>query len=99
MKTPEEIEHARHTVIQAMTQPGLSDVQKAMFCGITTALCWVCDNPNGSTLARLLTGEPVAAGKDHGPALEKLTSFFNCPKCGQPKAHSRLRGMFCMTCD
>lgn len=25
-------------------------------------------------------------------------SAFNCPKCGQPMAHSRLRGMFCISC-
>jgi len=63
----------------------------------------VVDGPNCNTMERMLSDEPMAAGKDPSEALETLKHLskfpgFSCPKCGQPMAHSRLRGMFCMTC-
>ncbi len=104
MKTANQIEHARRVLQDKLQISGLSDAQRTLLGGMLNALVWVADGPNSSTIDRLLSGEEVAAGKDAGPALERLRAMeanrvgFTCPKCRQLMAHSRLRGMFCMTC-
>jgi hypothetical protein len=32
----------------------------AVISGMSVALCWVCENPHGSTLERIMSGEPLA---------------------------------------
>jgi len=102
MKSAEQIKVARNALCEKLNTPGLNPSQSALFCGMLNALAWVCDSPNGSTLDRLIAGEPIAAGKDPSHAhdrLEKIANtVFNCPTCGGPMAHSRLHGMFCPTC-
>ncbi len=101
MKTEQEINDARERLRKRILTPGLNDCQKALVTGMLNALVWAADGPNANTMDRMLSDEPLAAGKDSTPALKRiddLRSGFICPKCGQPLAHSRLRGMFCMTC-
>lgn len=102
MKTAEQIKVARNVLCEKLNTPGLDKSQSALFAGMLNALAWVCDSPNGSTLDKLLAGEPIAAGKDPSQAHDRLEAIVNtvfaCPKCGGPMAHSRLRGMFCITC-
>jgi hypothetical protein len=103
MKTEQQILDARKVLVETLTTPGLRPEQSTVFSGMLNALAWVCDSPNGSTLERLLAGEPVVAGQDPAKGLQRLKALtedpFTCPKCGQPKAHSRIRGMFCLMCD
>lgn len=147
MKTFHTIKLAWQKLQERIQTPGLTDVQKALVCGMMNALVWVADCPNADTMERMLSDEPLAAGKDPSLALDRLKameakpanapgtntghghvwerpdgakarcggpamctecrddelslkaeSFFICPRCGQTMAHSRLRGMFCMTC-
>lgn len=101
MKTAKEIEDARAKLRERVLTPGLSAAQTAMLTGMLNALVWAADGPNSSTMERVLSDEPMVAGKSPDRAMEimeQARSSFLCPKCGQPMAHSRLRGMFCMTC-
>lgn len=102
MKSTEQIKVARNVLCEKLNTPGLNQSQSALFAGMLNALAWVCDSPNGTSLDRLMAGEPVAAGKDPAAAHDRLeqiaNKIFTCPKCGGEMAHSRLRGMFCPTC-
>lgn len=75
MKTPEQIRHARGVLVETLKTPSLNQSQSALVAGMLNALAWVCDSPNGTTLERLLAGEPVAAGKDPSDGLERLDSI------------------------
>jgi len=75
MKTLQQIAHARNVLCETLKTPGLNPEQSAMFAGMLNALAWVCDSPNGTTLDRLLAGEPVAAGKDPSAAVKRLESL------------------------
>lgn len=72
MKSTDEINFARSVVCDRMVLPGLSDVQIAVFNGMSAALCWVAENPNGKVLEDLLTGRQIAAGKDHASAMSRF---------------------------
>jgi hypothetical protein len=75
LKAPEEIANARSVLVETLKIPGLNSEQRAMFCGMLNALAWVRGSPNGTTLDRLIAGEPVAAGKDPSAALQRLDSL------------------------
>jgi len=62
MKTYEEIKTARYAITQAinkLTAGNHTQQQYNVLVGMSTALQWVCDE-GGSTLQRLLDGEPIA---------------------------------------
>jgi hypothetical protein len=63
MKTLDDVNHARVVVRQAVQIKGLSKDQQILLIGLSVALCWVSESPDGSTLQRLLDGEPLAAGQ------------------------------------
>ena len=76
MKTAQELDKARHTLAAAMLTRGLSDMQLTILSGAVIALAWMADDPNGSTLERLLSGEPIdtgpTSGSEHAGSLERL---------------------------
>jgi hypothetical protein len=63
MKTEDDIRTARTKVNQVRMDPSISDDQGILLMGMSVALCWVAESPNGSTLERLIQGEKVEAGK------------------------------------
>lgn len=75
MKTQLAISGAISKVRQTLAMPGLNAEQLALFAGMLNALSWVVESPHGSTLERLINGEPVAAGKDPTGAIERLESI------------------------
>ena len=75
MKTPEQILEARECVSIRLAIPALSMEQRCLLAGMSTALNWMMDSPNGDTLDRLLSGEPVAAGRRHTDLTEKEKSL------------------------
>lgn len=77
MKSQEQISAARKKIAVTLATPGLNPEQLALFGGMLNALAWVMDSPNGSTLDRLLKGEPVAAGKDPSAAIKRLQNIPN----------------------
>lgn len=104
MKTEQQINAARSRLCVRLQTPGLNDVQKSLVMGMLNALIWAADGAHSETMDRMLSDEPIAPGKDPTPGLERMEaavgtpSAYTCPKCGQPMAHSRLRGLFCMYC-
>lgn len=72
MKTQKRIEEARVIVTNKLMLTGTTDVQKAVIGGMLNALMWVLDDPNGSTVERLLSGEALAAGQDHSDAMRRF---------------------------
>lgn len=101
MKSESEINNARRELAKRLQTRGLTGVQNAVLSGMLNALVWVADGRDSSTVQRLLDGEAIDAGKDTRAAerrFENNKSAFSCPKCGQPMAHSRLRGIFCPIC-
>jgi hypothetical protein len=58
MKTESEIEKAK-MVLAVIIQDGVNYDQRCVINGMLVALCWVTGSGNGSTLRRLLDGEPV----------------------------------------
>lgn len=59
MKTEADITVARMKVNEARITPGISQFQNLLLTGMSVALCWVAESPHGSTLERLIQGEPV----------------------------------------
>ena len=37
--------------------------------------------------------------KERGGEVDESVDPYTCEYCGSPKAHSRLRGLFCMICE
>lgn len=104
MKTTFQINQARERLKQRIQTPGLNDAQKSLICGMLNALVWAADGEDCSTMERMLSDEPLAAGQDPSRALDRLEQLasgnpYRCEKCGCGKAHSRLRGLFCPRCD
>lgn len=62
MKTQDEINIARIRLYDVWQAGQLGPQQRNVLAGMTTALAWVMDNSNGSSLQRLLDGEPIAPG-------------------------------------
>lgn len=60
MKTKNDVDDARRAVRHSILLDGLTCEQKALLMGMLVALCWVAGSPNGSTLERLMAGEPIA---------------------------------------
>ena len=89
MKTIDRIKEARGALCRALETPGLKDVQRALFGGMLNALAWVCDSPNGTTLDRLLAGEPIAAGKNTSAAEARLRSLVPLKTNCHPEANGR----------
>lgn len=83
MKTEEQIDNARKIMREKLVMPGLSDMQRALFAGILNTLVWAAEGHSTSTLDRLLSGEPVAVGKDPTEAIKRLDQLTGmCPNCG-----------------
>lgn len=72
MKTAAEIEDARVILRQLILNPGLSPAQAGLLCGMLNALVWVADGPAGSTMDRVLAGEPLASRQDDSHAMAFL---------------------------
>jgi len=72
MKSPAQIEDARKKLARRMLTPGLTEIQKTLIMGVVNALVWVADGKDCRTVDRLLSDEPMAPGKDHRPAFERL---------------------------
>jgi hypothetical protein len=58
MKNEAEIREARRWVVRSIIKPGLSDDQKIILQGMSTALQWVCEE-GGTTLQRIIGGERI----------------------------------------
>ena len=71
MKTKSQIKYARTRLAERLKTPGLSDCQKALVCGMLNALVWVAGG-YASSMDRMLSDEPMEAGKDPAAALERL---------------------------
>jgi hypothetical protein len=77
MKTADQINEARKFLsVAAMTIDPLGP-QYALLSGMINALCWVVDSPHGSTLERLLAGEPIA----HRTAAEDVVRDWRKKAC------------------
>jgi hypothetical protein len=63
MKTLEEIMSARDKIRQCFISEKNTN-KRCILSGISITLCWVCDDPNGSTLDRLLAGEEKIRGDE-----------------------------------
>lgn len=72
MKTLKQVNAARKAVNNAAMTPDLSDVQLALFMGMSNALVWTADAQGMSTLQRLIDGEPIAGGQSTADALERF---------------------------
>lgn len=64
MKTTEQIEHARAVMREKIQTAGLTPVQSALLAGMLNALVWVMDGEHSSIVDRILSGEPLAPGRD-----------------------------------
>jgi hypothetical protein len=62
MKTVQEIDLAREAICLPLANPEISGDQKKVLMGMLVALRWV-EGVGGSTLQKLIDGEPVAAGR------------------------------------
>ena len=84
MKTPAQISKANARLQERLLTPGLSDNQLLLITGMANAIVWVLDGVHSTSMQRLLSDEPLAAGKDPGPALRGLTAGLqaikNAPK-------------------
>jgi len=58
MKTLDEISVARSVIIGKLIKPMLHE-QRILLQGMLCALCWVAETPDGTTLERLVMGEPL----------------------------------------
>lgn len=74
MKSESQLNHARARLRERIQEPGLNDVQKALIMGAMNALLWTLDELNATTMERLLSDEPMAAGKDPQPAMQKFNT-------------------------
>jgi hypothetical protein len=72
MKTAKEIDRARGILAKRALTVGLTDIQKSLICGMINAIVWVADGEHASTMERMLSDEPMEAGKDTGPAMKEL---------------------------
>jgi hypothetical protein len=72
MKTKQQIDDARKKLIDRLQTPGLNDIQKSLVGGMLNALVWVADGASQSTMERMLSDEPLAAGKDPSAGLKRL---------------------------
>jgi hypothetical protein len=72
MKNEQQVNEARQKLIDRLQTPGLNDVQKALVGGMLNALVWVADGASHSTMERMLSDEPIAAGKDPRAGLDRL---------------------------
>lgn len=75
MKTIEGVNKARGIIGSKLETPGLSDSQRTLLAGMLNALVWVAEGVNSTTVDRLLSGEPIAAGKDSSKAINTLRSI------------------------
>lgn len=72
MRKQREIAAARARLNERLRESAnLTSEQKANLCGILTALVW-CAGDHSDTMDRLLSNEPLAAGKPSGPAIARL---------------------------
>lgn len=72
MKTPEQVDKARRRLRERIRTPGLNSEQKALIVGMLNAIILVAEGQDGETMERMLSDEPIAAGKDPKPALDRL---------------------------
>lgn len=72
MKNAAALTRAKKRLALRILTPNLSNEQKALICGMVNALDWVLGGPNSTTMERMLTDEPMDAGKDATQALAKL---------------------------
>jgi len=59
MKSQLEIDRARAEIIQLLLRTDISEMQRAILIGMSTALQWVC-GVGGSALQDLIDGRPIA---------------------------------------
>ena len=70
MRTENEITEARAYLVRTLVAGSLSEDQRTLLRGMSVALQWVCGD-GGSSLQRLLEGEPISApATQGGPAGE-----------------------------
>jgi hypothetical protein len=62
MQTELEIRKARSIVVRNMIRPDMSTEQKILLQGMSVALCWACNDVNGSTLQDIIDGRPIIGG-------------------------------------
>lgn len=74
MKSYEQLKAARVVITNAIQMLGLSNDQRVLLCGMSTALQWACDE-GGSTLQRLVDGEPLAAGTTVADLANRSSEF------------------------
>lgn len=72
MKTASQINAARKRLRERIITPGLNDVQKSLIIGMVNALVWVAEGEASSTMERMLSDEPIAAGQDTKPAMNRF---------------------------
>ena len=72
MKTREQLEVARLRLRERCLEPGLTDVQTALVMGMMNAVLWALDATHSDTMDRMLSDEPLAAGKSHSKAFDRL---------------------------
>lgn len=59
VRSEQSIREARSYIVRTLMNPKLDDEQRVLLMGMSTALQWVCGE-GGSSLQRLLEGEPIA---------------------------------------
>lgn len=72
VKSLAQINAARAIMRQRIVTPGLTDLQKATVMGVSNALQWAAGVSN-TTMERLLSDEPMAAGKNSDRVFERLS--------------------------
>lgn len=71
MKSESDVKSARSAVCKAIATPGISEQQLVLLRGMSVALCWCAGDPNGSSLQRLIDGEPILPANAVMDALRK----------------------------
>jgi hypothetical protein len=66
MKTIEQIRDARRFITRKIITPGLSEKQRTLLAGMSTALQWACSE-GGSTLQELLDGKRMYGEQMENP--------------------------------
>lgn len=105
MRTEQEVNAAREKLHKRVQTPGLNDMQRSHLVGMLNAIVWVAGGEHTSTFERVLSDEPIAAGKDPQRALDRIKpvethqSAAPCPACGTLMWINGLRGMFCPKCE
>jgi hypothetical protein len=61
MKTCAKIEHTLSILANIYDQRNLSEQQRLLFYGMSVALCWVINSPNGSALQDIIDGREIVA--------------------------------------